>query len=209
MDSNTLSNILNALICIASLSIAVRAFVLYAQLHSPRLCVLGLAMSVVALTAAADTVSGIVTSVSLNTDWFLYIGQAVSLGFILLSLFCKTDRSLRQVLLWQTTAIGPVAVFLLLSPILPDFPSHSIQAILNGSRFVICIFIAGRYSYSYVFTKKTVFSFLMSATFLVLGIGYFLILPKIFFAHMEVLDQVADMIRIGGFMLLSLAFIRG
>src|SRR5215469_3582663 len=132
MDPNTLSNVLNGLICIASLSIAVRAFVLYAQLRSPRLSVLGLAMSIIALTAAADTVSGSLTTVSLNTDWFLYIGQAVSLGFILTSLFCKSDVSLRHLLLWQVTAIGPVAVFLMLSPVLPDFPSHTLQAVLNG-----------------------------------------------------------------------------
>src|SRR5215470_15129964 len=199
MDPNTLSNILNALICIASLSIAVRAFILYAQLRSPRLSVLGLAMSVIAVTAAADTVSGSITSIALNTDWFLYIGQAVSLGFILISLFCTTDRSLRRVLLWQITAIGPVALFLLLSPVLPDFPSHNIQAVLSGSRCLICFIIFCRYISSYIFTKETLFSFLMSATFLLLSIGYFLILPKIFFAHMESLDQIGDMIRIGGF----------
>jgi hypothetical protein len=50
---------------------------------------------------------------------------------------------------------------------------------------------------------------MMSIAFLLLSIGYFLILPSILFAHMEILDQMGDIIRIGGLATLLIGYIRG
>ncbi len=208
MDPNLLANLLNGLLCIASLSIAVSAFARYIQLRSPRLLILGLSMGTIALTAAADT-AGNITSISLNTDWFLYIGQAVSLGYIFLSLFYRSDSSLRRLLLWQILTTVPLLLLLLLAPVLPDFPNPTIQALLSGSRSLICFLIFGRYAASFVFTKETLFGFLMSAAFLLLSIGYFLILPKILLPHMEIFDQIGDIIRIGGLVMLLMGYLLG
>lgn len=209
MNIDVLATLLNGSLCITSLAIGVRAFARYLQLRGPRLFILGLAMGTIALTAAADTISGAITSVQINTNWFLDIGQAVSLGYIFLSLFCRSDSALRRLLLWQILSTAPLLLLLLLAPALPDFPNPTIRAILSGTRCVICFLIFGRYIHSFIFTKETRFGFLMSVAFLLLSIGYFLILPKILFAHMDILDQMGDVIRIGGLATLLVGYIRG
>lgn len=209
MNIDILATLLNGSLCITSLAIGVRAFARYLQLHGPRLFILGLAMGTIALTAAADTISGTVTSVYLNTNWFLDIGQAVSLGYIFLSLFCSSDNALRRLLLWQILSTVPLLLLLLLAPALPDFPNPTVRAIVSSTRCIICFLIFGRYIYSFIFTKETRFSFLMSVSFLLLSIGYFLILPKILFAHMDILDQMGDVIRIAGLAILLIGYIRG
>jgi hypothetical protein len=209
MNIDILATLLNGSLCITSLAIGVRAFARYLQLHGPRLFILGLAMGTIALTAAADTISGTVTSVYLNTNWFLDIGQAVSLGYIFLSLFCSSDNALRRLLLWQILSTVPLLLLLLLAPALPDFPNPTVRAIVSSTRCIICFLIFGRYIYSFIFTKETRFGFLMSVAFLLLSIGYFLILPKILFAHMDMLDQMGDVIRIAGLAILLIGYIRG
>ena len=49
----------------------------------------------------------------------------------------------------------------------------------------------------------------MSGAFLLLSIGYFLILPKYFLAHQELLDQLGDVVRILGLIVLLIAYLRG
>jgi hypothetical protein len=209
MNIDLLATLLNGSLCITSLAIGARAFARYLQLRGPRLFILGLAMGTIALTAAADTISGIITSIPLNTDWFLYIGQAVSLGYIFLNLFYSSDSALRRLLLWQILSTVPLLLLLLLAPALPAFPNPTIQAILSGTRCIICFLIFGRYIYSFIFIKETQFGFLMSVAFLLLSIGYFLVEPKILFAHMDILNQMGDIIRIGGLAILLVGYIRG
>ena len=73
MNPTITANILNVLLAVAFLFIALRAFMLYTQLRSPRLFILGLSMTVIALTSGADFASGVVTNIHLNTDWFLSV----------------------------------------------------------------------------------------------------------------------------------------
>jgi hypothetical protein len=209
MNLDLLTLLLNGSLCITCLAIGVRASALYLQLRSPRLFILGLSMGTIALTAAADTMSSAITSIQLNTDWFLYIGQAVALGYLFLSLFCNSDSALRRLLLWQVLSTTPLLLLLLLAPALPPFPSLATQVILSGTRSFICFLIFGRYIYAFIFTKETRFGFMMSIAFLLLSIGYFLILPSILFTHMEILDQMGDIIRIGGLATLLIGYIRG
>jgi hypothetical protein len=209
MNLDLLTTLLNGTLCITCLAIGVRASALYLQLRSPRLFILGLAMGTMALTAAADTMSNAITILHLNTDWFLYLGQAVALSYLFLSLFCYTDGALRRLLLWQIFCTAPVFLLLLLAPALPPFPNLSTQVILSSTRSIICFLIFGRYIYSFIFTKETSFGFLMSVAFLLLSIGYFLILPSLLFTHMELLDHMGDVIRIGGLATLLIGYIRG
>src|SRR5215472_2587952 len=91
-------NTLAVILFLVCLFISVRAFYAYARSQSQRVFILGLSMAVIALTAAADFVSSNVNSFSLNTDWFLYIGQATSLLFILLSFVRSSEEYLLRLM---------------------------------------------------------------------------------------------------------------
>jgi hypothetical protein len=208
VNPTLLPNLLNILLSVVFLSISFRAFLLYVQLRSPRLFILWLSMALIACTAAADFVSGIVTNISLRTDWFLFLGQAVSFLFIFLSLLRGSEKFLRRLALWQVISTALLLLLLLLAPILPDFPNTATQALLSGSRSVICFLIFSFYVSAFL-SKETRFSLLMSGAYLLLSIGYFLILPKYFLAHQEFYDQLGDGIRILGLIVILIAYVRG
>jgi hypothetical protein len=190
------------------LSISLRALFLYSQLRSPRLFILGLAMGLVALAAAADFASGFMTSIPFNIDWFLFLGQAISFGFIFLSLLRSSDHYLRHLILWQIISTSLVLFLLFLAPVLPDFPSTTIRVLLSGSRAVGCFLIFGYYASAFV-SKETRFSLMISASFLLLSIGYALILPHYLLPHQEGLDYLGDGMRIVGLMILMAAYVKG
>jgi len=205
MDPNTTTSILNMLLMVAFLSIALRAFTLYIQLRSPRLFILGLSMTVIALTAGADFASGLLTNIRLDTDWFLYIGQFVSFTFIFLSLLFRSTPSLRRLMYWHILTTGLLLFLLVLAPVLPDFPNTLTQFTLSSTRCIIC-FILFSYYISSLISKETRFSILISVAFLLLSIGYCLILPKLLVSHAEFLDQIGDMTRILGIIVLLSAY---
>jgi hypothetical protein len=208
VDTTLITNILNAALCVVFLFIALRAFSLYVQVRSTRLFILGLSMGLIALTAGADFASGVVTAVQLNTDWFLFIGQAVSLMFLYLSLLLNDDQQLRTLLGWHVIVSALLLLLLLYSPILPAFPSPLVQFLLSGSRGVICLVIFFYYVATFM-TKETRFGFLMMLTFLLLSFGYLVIQPKYFLPHQELLDHTGDVLRILGVVTLSAGFISG
>lgn len=209
MDTHLLANLLNGALCLISLFITMRSIVLYLQLRSARLFILALSMCTIAITAAADTLSGNSVNIRLNTDWFLYIGQTVSWGYIFLSLFCSSELSQRRLLLWQIVTTVPLLLLLFFASSLPNFPNPTVQAILSGSRCLVCFLIFTRYIFSFIFTKETRFSLLMSAAFLSLSLGYFLILPSLLLPHGETFDQVGDIVRIAGLVVLLVAYLQG
>src|SRR5690242_14132360 len=96
MDQNLIANTLSITLFLVALFVAVRAYVVYARSRSRRLLILGNAMTIIAMTAAAGFIGDNVTSVSLNVDWFNYIGQTVSFVFILLSLANNSDEYLQR-----------------------------------------------------------------------------------------------------------------
>jgi len=104
MDSNLIANILSLTLFVVSLIIVVRSFYLYARSPSHRLFVLGLSMIIIALTALAGFAGDNITSISLNVDWFNYIGQTISFLFILLSILGNSDRYLRNLTRWHVIA---------------------------------------------------------------------------------------------------------
>ncbi len=208
MESNTITNILNILLAVVFLSIALRALFLYAQLRSPRLFILGLSMSVIALTAAADFAGGIITSIHLNTDWFLYLGQAISFLFIFLSLLFYSTIALRRLMLWHILTSVILLSLLFSASILPELPNPITQFLLSGSRCLICFMIFSYYSSAF-FKKETRFSFLISGAFFLLSLGYSLILPKLFTTHVDFLDPLGDIIRILGVLTLMIAYLIG
>src|SRR5258708_30107662 len=136
-------------------------------------------MGVISLTAIAGFAGDNVTTVNLNVDWFNYIGQAVSFLFILLSFLRSDEEYLRGLIRWQAFISFLLLILLVLAPVLPpEFPAPEVtKTVLSGSRGVICM-ITFIYYY-FAFTKKEArFSFLMTGAFLMLSLGYFIILPK-------------------------------
>jgi hypothetical protein len=205
MDQNFVANSLSLTLFVVSLFISLRAFYLYTQSRSRRLFILSLSMGMISLTAIAGYAGDNITSISLNVDWFNYIGQTVSFSFILLSFFSESDSYLRSLIRWQIAASALLLILLFLAPVLPpEFPDPAItKSILSGSRGLICFIIFFYYAIAFM-DKETRFSLLMSAAFLLLCIGYAIIIPK-YTTPNDVLDRSGDIMRIAGLVFLLFA----
>jgi len=205
MDQNFIANSLSLTLFVVSLFISLRAFYLYTQSRSRRLFILSLSMGMISLTAIAGYAGDNITSISLNVDWFNYIGQTVSFSFILLSFFSESDSYLRSLMRWQIAISALLLILVFLAPALPpEFPDPAItKSILSGSRGLICFIIFFYYAIAFM-DKETRFSLLMSAAFLLLCIGYAIIIPK-YTTPNDVLDRSGDIMRIAGLVFLLFA----
>jgi hypothetical protein len=208
MSANVIPNLLAIALFFVALLISIRAFYTYFQVYSQRVFILGLSMGIIALTAAADFFSGNVTSITLNTDWFLYIGQAVSLLFIFLSFLRASEEYLQRLMGIHILVSALLIGLLLLSASLPAFPNTFVRALLSGSRCAICFSIF--YYYVSTFTAKpTRFSFLMSGAFLLLAFGYLMVFQQYFVHDATLLDNIGDLIRVIGLGFLLVAVFAG
>ena len=209
MDQNLIANILSLTLFFVASIIAIRALFLSVRAQSRRLFILGLSMTIIALTAAAGFAGDNITSIPLNVDWFNYIGQTVSFLFILLSFINNSDDYQRRLTYVHIAASILLVVLLLLAPVLPpEFPNPSItKSLLSGSRGLICAAIFIYYTSSFM-TKESRFSLLMSGAFLLLSIGYFIILPK-YFQPNDTLDHIGDITRIAGLITLLITIFFG
>ena len=208
MGTNLIPNILAGSLFIIGLYVALRAFYVYSLSRSPRLFILGLSMGIISLTAGADFASSNITSITLNTDWFLYIGQAISLLFILLSLVRSSDKYLQGLTIWHLGASGLLLALLLLSPTLPGFPNTAIRAILSSSRCILCFGIFFCYVSAFM-KKETRFGLLMSLSFLLLALGYLMIAQQYFTVSQQLFDNAGDIIRLLGLGTLLAAVLAG
>lgn len=206
--ANLIPNLLAILLFVASMVISSRALYVYVQVRNARLFILGVAMGIIALTALADFISGSVTAIALNTDWFLYTGQAASFLFIFLSLASNNDDYLQRLMRVQVLISVVLIGVMLLSPTLPAFSNILLKTILSGSRCVICFGIF--YFYASAFMKKhTRFSLLMSVSFVLLAFGYLMIVQQYFIAGGSFFDNEGDIIRMVGLITLLIAVFRG
>ena len=209
MTDNLISNVLAGTLFLVSLFISIRAFYTYAKVQNPRLFILGVSMGMIALTAAADfTASN--TTLPINTDWFLFIGQAVSLLFILLSLAGSSDTYLHRLMRLHVFTSVAALCLLFLSPTLPGLDNTLLQVLLSGSRSVLCLLISFYYLSAFL-GKQTRFSLLMSGAFLLLGFGYLLITQKfaVLDPNQTLFDNAGDVLRIGGLLALLAAVLVG
>lgn len=203
-SADNLTNFLNLLLFIVFLSVAVRAFILYVNLRGPRMFILGLGMGLAAWTAIADFSSALVTF-TVNIAWFVSIGQAVSFSFLLLSIMWNSTIVLRRLMLWQII-LSALALFLFfLSPALPGFPTPMTHLLVSSVRSLMCFLIFAYYISVFIF-KETRFLLLISSAFLLLSIGYFLLLPKYIMSGAGLLDTVGDAIRIVGTTIMFVAY---
>lgn len=208
MTANLIPNILASLLFLVGLFVAMRAFYVYYQARNSRLFILGLSMGIIALTAAADFISSNVSSITLNTDWFLFIGQTASLLFIFLSLLRDSDQYLRGLMIWQVCVSALLAGLLLLSPALPPFPNTALEAVLSGSRFVVSFGIFFCYASAFL-KKETRFSLLMGLSFLLLALGYLMIFQKYLVNNPTLFDNIGDATRMVGLVVLFVTIFLG
>ena len=176
---NTLiPHLLDVSLCLVALFIAVRSFDIYARFHQYRLFILGLSMVLVSISAAADFISSYVTAITLQTDWFLYIGQTVGFLFILLSLLQSSDKYLRGLMSLNIVVFIFLLILLLLSPALPPMDLMT-RTVLGFSRLIICMLILVAYFCTYM-SKPTRFSLLMSISFFFFTANYLMSLQQYF-----------------------------
>ena len=205
MDPNFVPNLLSLTLFFVSLFISLRAFYLYSRVRSRRLGILAIAMGIISLTAIAGFAGDNITSITLNVDWFNYIGQTVSFSFILLSFFGSSETYLRNLMRWQIAISVLLLGLMALSPVLPpEFPSPAVtKSLLSGSRGLICHIIFYYYVASFM-KNETRFSLLMGLAFLALSFGYWIILPK-YITPNDALDRTGDIMRVCGLIFLFLA----
>jgi len=205
MDPNFVPNLLSLTLFFVSLFISIRAFYLYTRARSRRIAILGIAMGIISLTAIAGFAGDNVTSITLNVDWFNYIGQTVSFSFILLSFFGSSETYLRNLMRWQIAISILLLGLMALSPVLPpEFPSPAVtKSLLSGSRGLICHIIFYYYVVSFM-KNETRFSLLMGLAFLALSFGYWIILPK-YITPNDALDRTGDIMRVCGLIFLFFA----
>jgi hypothetical protein len=177
MDTSLIPNLLDVSLCLVTLFISVRSFDLYARLRPYRIFILGLSMALVSLSAAADFISSYVKVIHLNTDWFLYIGQAIGFLFIALSLVQSSDRYLRDLMRLNIVAFPFLLILLLLSPVLPNISDTSTQTLLAFPRLIICILILCGYFSAYT-SKPTRFSLFMTTSFFFFTADYLMTLGQ-------------------------------
>ena len=208
MSDTIIPNVLAIFLFIVAMFIAFRALFVFNQTRSPRLFMLGLSLGIIGLTALADLLSANLTGVTLNTDWFLYIGQAVSFLFILLSLINNDDAYLNRLMRLHVLISVVLIALLVLSPTLPPFSNVAIKTILSGSRSVICFGIFFSYISAFM-SKQTRFSLLMSAAFMLIAFGYLMIAQQYFVNNANLFDNIGDITRMIGLFVLLLAVIGG
>ena len=195
-----LGNMGALLLFVISGFVAVRALYVYTHILSPRLFILGLSLSIMSLTALADLIANSLTTITLHTDWFLYIGQGVALLFIMLSLFNNSDAYAQRLMRVQILLAVLLVGLCLLSPTLPELPNVATKAIVTGIPALICFGIF--YAYISAFLKKqTRFSLLMSIAFILIGLAY-LMTQQFLLSDNGVLDVTSDILSMLG--LLSL-----
>ncbi len=200
-STNWVQNTLAMVLFFVTLSISIRAFIVYAKADSPRLLILGIAMGVIGLTALADFLSSNISTITLDTDWFLFLGQSASFLFIALSLFRNTTGYFRILTRTQILITALLICLLLLSPTLPALPSLGLEVVLSSSRILFCLAIFFFYISAYM-SKHTRFSLLMGISFLLLTFGYLVLIQKYFSSYGDLLDNTGDFIRIAGLIVL-------
>ncbi len=208
MTADLIPYVLAAYLFFVTIFISLRAILIYIKARNPRLLILSVSMGVIALTAAADFGSMTFTNGTLNTNWFLYIGQAVSLLFILLSLLGNSDGYLRGLMVVHVCCSALLFGLLLFSPSLPDFPSVALRAGLSISRSFLCFGIFFCYVFAF-FKKETRFSFMMGLSFLLLALGYLLIVQKYFVATPDMFDHLGDITRMVSLTVLLITMLIG
>ncbi len=208
MQTSLIVKVLDVLLCVTFLFVSLRAFYLYIQIRNSRLFVLGLSMGVIALTIAVDVIRNTVSVIHLNTDYFLYCGQAISFLFIFLSILFESENLLYWLMRWHIIISFLLLESLILSPFVPDSLNPVIRILLSGSCSIIC-FVIFFYYFGIFLRKGTRFGLLMVISFMLLSFGYLMTLPMSIFPDQDILDYMGDIVRVFGVVTMMVGFAVG
>jgi len=209
MDRLLLSNMLDVITALVCLFITIRVFLVYPNVRSPRLLVLGLSMGILTLGAIADLVSSNLASLEAHTDWFLYLGETAALLCILLSLVSDANAYLERLIRVQVFATVLLVGLLLISIVLPDIPNVGVREIVGSTRYIVCTGISFFYITGFM-KKQSRFGILMALCFLLLAAGYLMDMQQYIMPVREALfDSVGDFSRLAGWLTLLIAVLIG
>lgn len=209
MDPLILSNVLDVGIIFVCALTFVRVCMVYPKVRSPRLIVLALVTVILTLGSAVDLISTNVEGLLAQTDWFIYISQAVALFGLWFSLVGNSEERLRRLVLSMVFALIILICLLVVSPALPELSNVTVRSALGSLRFIACIGIACSYIAGFI-QKHSRFGFLMATCFLLLMIGYLLDSQQYLLPNYETLFDVSgDVFRLGAYAALFLGVVIG
>lgn len=210
LNSTLPTNMILGVQALITLIIALRAFQIYGKTGSNNLFSIGLGMSIIAIGG----ISGLIENLYLkggnfNTFWFRYLGQCVSFFFILLCSLRASEQFLLNVKRWHIVASALLILLLILTPFFSSPPSGSpAETILSFVRSIICFIIFFNYLSIFV-GKETRFSFLMSASFMIMAFGLAIFSLKFIMPDRLLFDYIGSSVRIVGLLILLGAFFAG
>jgi hypothetical protein len=105
---------------------------------------------------------------------------------------------------WHIICSLLAITLLIFSPIIPDFPNLATKVALRGTRSILCFAIFFSYTASFM-SKQTRFSFLMGAAFLLLSVGYLIIMLQYSVTSSTLFDNLGDIVRMVGLITLLIA----
>ena len=161
--------------------------------------ILGLAMASTALGIFCAYVGNIhLGGTDFNTHWAWYAGTSSGALFLFLSSLVQSLEQLRLLRRWQVIATTLVLLVVILTPILPAFPSPMVPAILNLVRTALYAGCCVRYAALYL-SKETRFSLFMGLGFLALAVGFGMVTPQILQPDFTILAILGAIVRAAGY----------
>jgi hypothetical protein len=209
MNIQTIANLSLFPIGVVAISIAIRAFYIYALSRSDVLFILGFAMCSIAMAVFMSNI-GDAHLVPYNTQWARYMCSSSAALFIFLSSIVKSREQLKLLKRLQVGFAIVCVIVIVLTPILPPFSSPLIPAALNNIRTALYAAALIRYASLYL-AKKSRFSQIMAVGFSLLVIGFILVNPQLLSPNptTAVLNIIGSFIRVIGYSTLLVAYTFG
>lgn len=207
LSSREITNILIAIQALITLLIAIRSFTFYFRTRTDALLTLGLSMGVIGIGGLTGLIDDpfLNANPTYNTVWFRFVGQIVGYLFIFLASLATSARYIQTTRRWHIVAVVLLFVLMFLTPVI-KVPPASVLGTLSMIRFVASMMVFFSYL-AIFFSKATRFSFLMTASFLISSIGFWIYAMKYFIPGSLMYDYIADSTRIVGLVVLYITFI--
>jgi len=206
-----ITNILIAIQAVITLLITFRSFTFYFRTRTGALLTLGLAMGVIGIGGVTGVIDDpfLHANPTYNTVWFRFAGQIVGFLFIFLASLATSTRYTEVMQRWHYVAVVLLLALMFLTPVIPVRPNPTMMGALSIARFVVSMMVFFSYL-AIFFSKGTRFSLLMTASFLISSIGFWIYAMKYFIPGGSLTyDFLADSIRIVGLIVLYITFIAG
>ncbi len=207
MNAVSFANTTLFLLGVVCTILAMRALYVYTLSRSTMLFIIGVAIGTIGLAIFCGFAENVHLT-TYNTQWAWYVGSSIGACFLVISSLVKSNAQLQRVRHWQMVASGAFLLVVLITPTLPAFSSPFIPATFNIFRTLI--YCVGFIRYATLSSSKgTRFTLLMSAGFLLIGVGFGIFTPQIFQPSLAVLSIIGSTMRMLGYTTLLLAYTVG